>query len=452
MISYLFYTILVIVACSCNSPEKSNDFDLDLSDFDSEKMTDFSEEEESCLNDEEYDSWDYVLDLGQVDHVSRIIPYKKGYLLSGVIDFPYKPNSDLYLPGYVAFMNKDYSFGWQVLIDCFLIGSVATDGVGKIFLGGDIPNSYSMALASIDENGNVLWKKNWSDDSFFKSGPQGISKVKYFDKSLYLSGFSGGWNEDGSMTFHKLYLAKTDLAGNILWKKVWGAEGHNYFNDMMIDEKGFMYLTGNTNGDFEGNENANEMGDCGDERHACGDVILVKTDMEGNVIWARQWGSDKKTEYEYGQQIILDEDQNIFVLSLIYSSDLVSSEVRKFDSDGNLIWSKIFKSEQPETYFYPQKTLIDKDGSFKFAAVEMILESRKTTIFIINLDRDDGEVIDSISIPSENEIEIYGLESLDDKLILMGQYYFEYNQTGYSDTFFKEINRDCFKKAEKTDL
>ena len=152
------------------------------------------------------------------------------------------------------------------------------------------------------------------------------------------------------------------------------------FRSMKIGNDGFIYLTGKTEGNFEGNKNANEMGDCGDERKACGDAILVKTDMEGNIIWARQWGSDEKTEFEFGDEIILDEDQNIFVLSLIYSSSLVSSEVRKYDSSGNLIWSKMFGSEQPDANFYPQKTLIDKEGNFKFAAVEMILDSRESKI------------------------------------------------------------------------
>jgi hypothetical protein len=443
---------LVIASCSRTSPEKSNDHDLDISDSDIEETTDFTEEEETCSNDEDFDSWDYVLDLGQVDHVSKILPYTDGYLLSGVIDYPYNPYEELYLPGYLAFMNKDYTFNWQILIDRFLIAGADHDDDGNIYAGGHIPNTYYMALASIDENGDLLWKKSWSDDSFFYPGPQLISDVKYFDNSLYLSGFSGGWNEDGSITFNQPYLAKTDLEGNILWKKVWRAEGHNYFYDMIIGNDGFIYLTGKTEGNFEGNKNANEMGDCGDERYACGDAIFLKTDIEGNVIWARQWGSDEKIVFEYGQEIALDEEQNIFVLSLVFSSNMASSEVRKYDSAGNLIWSKMFESEQPEAYFYPQRSLVDKDGSFKFAAVEMILESGENTIYIKNLDSNNGEVIDSISIPSENEIEIYGLESLDDKLILMGQYYFEYNQTGYSDTFFKEISRDCFKKPEKTDL
>lgn len=436
---------------SCSSPEKVTDSDYDFPDYDLGETNDFSEDDQACSNDGDFESWDFVLDLGQVDHVSRIIPYKNGYLLSGVIDFPYEPYEELYLPGYLASMNRDYSFNWQIFIDRFLIANADYDENSKIYVGGDIPNTYSMALASIDENGKVLWKKSWSDDSFFHSGPQGISKIKYFDNSLYLCGFSGGWNEDGSMTFHKLYLAKTDLGGNILWKKVWGAEGHNYFYDMVIDEKGFIYLTGNTNGDFEGNKNANEMGDCGDERYACGDVILVKTDMEGNVMWAKQWGSDAATEYEFGDEIMLDEEQNIFVLSNIYSSNMVSSEVRKYDSAGNLIWSKIFKSAQSDSYFYPQKNLIDKDGSFKFVAVEMILDNRENRIFIVNMNSKNGEVIDTISIPSENGVDVYGLQQTDEEIILMGQYYFEYDQAGNSDTFFKEINKACFRKVEKTD-
>jgi hypothetical protein len=331
----------LVLALSCTSPEKSTDSDLDVSDSDTEETTDFTEEEESCSNEEEYDSWDFVLDLGQTDHVSKIIPYKSGYLLSGVIDFPYEPHNDLYLPGYVAFMNKDYTFNWQILIDLFMIVGADHDDDGNIYVGGDIPYTYYMALASIDENGDLLWKKTWSDDSFFHSGPQGIITVKYFDNFLYLSGFSGGWNEDGSMTFNQPYLAKTDLEGNILWKKVWRVEGHNYFYDMAIDEKGFIYLTGNTNGNFEGNKNANEMGDCGDERHACGDAILVKTDMEGNVIWARQWGSDKKTEFESGRQI-LKHEETIYVLSAVHLYGSTKTVVRKYNEDGDMIWESVY--------------------------------------------------------------------------------------------------------------
>ncbi len=437
--------ILIIVNSFCSCNEKKNDLEYDDCVFDVDEVEDVSEE--PCCSDADFESWDHIIDIGQVDHVSRIIPYKNGYLLSGVIDFPYEPNSDLYLPGYVAFMNKDYSFNWQVLVDRFLIGSAAINDVGKIYLGGNIPDSYSMALVSIDDKGNILWKKRWTDENFFTPGPQGLSTIKFSNGYLYLGGFSGGWNEDGSMTYHKLYFAKADLEGNIVWKKVWGAEGHNYVFDIEVDKEGYIYLTGNTMGSLDGNKNASKNGDCESDIAGCADPFLIKTDRDGNILWTKQWGSGYSTASESGKQIIIDGEKMIFVLSKIKLYGGIKLVLRKYNETGKMLWESVFKeTERDINYEFYSNIIIDKNGNIAVSGVIMMddlnyYSSSQSDIFIASFDKENGNLIGDKTILSPEKTEIYGLQEIEKGFLLMGQEisFSDDLETVYTDTFFKEI-------------
>ena len=448
--------LFVFIFCCCNEKE-----DVEFADSDSNSNSDSdivqdNFEEDPCCGDADYEPLDGIIDWGAVDHVSRIIPYKNGYILSGVIDFPYIPNDELYLPGYVAFMNKDYSFNWQVLIDRFLIGSVAFDDAGGIYLAGNIPDSYSMALVSADDKGNILWKKIWTDDSFYTCGPQGISSIKVFQNHIYFGGFSGGWNEDGSMTYHKLYLAKADLEGNIIWKKVWGAEGHNYVFYLEVDGNGNVYITGNTMGSLDGNQNASKNGDCESDIAGCADSFLIKTDNNGNILWTKQWGSGYSTESESGQQIIIDNEKNVYVLSKVKLYGGSKLVLRKYNEDGKMLWESIFKDvEKDINYGFYHNMMIDKNGNIVVAGVVINIDmyyfyNYQSDIFIAVFDNESGELIDDKIIPSANEVEIYGLQETDAGFLIMGQYFLVDSEINNSDTFFKEI--DYFYLNPKPDM
>tara|TARA_B100000809_G_scaffold15123_1_gene13682 strand:+ start:5062 stop:6636 length:1575 start_codon:yes stop_codon:yes gene_type:complete len=74
-----------------------------------------------------------------------------------------------------------------------------------------------------------------------------------------------------------------------------------------------------------------------------GDNFVLKVDTNGNAIWSKRVGI--WVERGYGQKILHDDDDNIFIASraVINSGDPSGVRLTKLDTGGNYIWSKTYE-------------------------------------------------------------------------------------------------------------
>jgi len=153
-------------------------------------------------------------------------------------------------------------------------------------------------VVKYDFNGNVMWKKNFGGDdtdSFesITAIPNGFVTVGYSGSSSFNN---GDWSTIVGKGDFDGIIVKYDDAGNVIWKKNFGGKDNDFFHSVSTISDGIIAV-GTSDGGYNGNSGSFGNGDWvgfigkGDK-----DVIIVKYDYNGNIIWKKHFGG---TSYDY---------------------------------------------------------------------------------------------------------------------------------------------------------
>lgn len=154
--------------------------------------------------------------------------------------------------------------------------------------------------------------------------------------NIVIGGRTGGLFEPpGGPRATNPFLAKYSASGVLLWaRQVFdhGSLGGDYaIRGVGTDAAGNIYGVGDTVGALPGNVNAGGR-----------DVIVVKYDPAGNVVWLRQFGS---TNNDWGNAIAVDANGNSFIVgdTLGQLPDQDANRgydfyIARFDAQGNRQW------------------------------------------------------------------------------------------------------------------
>lgn len=127
------------------------------------------------------------------------------------------------------------------------------------------------------------------------------------------------------------------------------------------------------------------------------DAVAFKTDSEGNVIWQKHYGS---VNYEGIKDIIKTKDGNYIFLGLT-SSELSQFDILvvKIDANGNIIWKKTISGPRNEN----PVNIIDNDDKYLIIGTsDSFASDDSKDIFIIALD-DDGNFLWGLNYPDNFE-------------------------------------------------
>jgi hypothetical protein len=197
--------------------------------------------------------------------------------------------------------------------------------------------SYDILLIKYDSNGNLLWNKTWGG-----AGGSDMSNcvIKSSDGGYVVVGDSYGTNTN-------MVLIKYDSDGNLLWDKTWGGTGSEYSNSVIQSIDGGYVVTGQTDSYGSG----------------LYDMLTVKYDSSGNLLWNKTWGG---TGSDSALSIVESIDGGYVATGQTASygaggSDLI---LVKYDSDGNLLWNKTWGGTGSETGWSITRTM---DGGYAVA-------------------------------------------------------------------------------------
>jgi hypothetical protein len=241
---------------------------------------------------------------------------------------------------------------------------VSIDQMGNIFISGFFesssinfgtsslnnidPGSADLFIVKFSPYGNVLWIKSaggQSDDSMesISTDADGISLITGI---FYSTSISFGATSLINAGLGDLFITKLDSSGNFIWAKSAGGISDDSGANIAIDGNGNVIVTGSfasptiTFGTIT-LINAYPFGS---------DIIVVKYDGSGNVLWAMSSGGD---DTDMGLGIAIAADGNIFI-SGAFQSDTINFGsislanvnsgtedifVVKFDPSGNIIWA-----------------------------------------------------------------------------------------------------------------
>jgi hypothetical protein len=179
-------------------------------------------------------------------------------------------------------------------------------------------------IARMDESGNFLWFKTIGG---FNRDHNYVIKITS-DNDLIIAGYTDSF---GSGNFDCI-LSKLNFDGTHLWSKTYGGYNNDYIYDVVeTSDNGFLAL-GYTNSFGAGNY----------------DILLIKTDNSGNLIWSSTYGGYNE---DIAFQIKKTNDGGYIIIGFSDSFGAGGYDVYLFkvNEAGNLIWAKSFGGEKIKT-------------------------------------------------------------------------------------------------------
>jgi uncharacterized protein YjbI with pentapeptide repeats len=154
--------------------------------------------------------------------------------------------------------------------------------------------------------------------------------------NVYITGGSDGSLGGPNAGGGDAFLTKYDRAGNLLWSGQIGTTANELSFDVAVDAAGNAYIGGFTSGSL-GGPHAGDIGD----------VFLTKYDSAGNLLWSRQFGTTNN-EPAGGCGVAVDAAGNAYITGGTNGSlggpntGDYDAFLTKYDSAGNLLWSRQF--------------------------------------------------------------------------------------------------------------
>ncbi|MGD9125784.1 MAG: SBBP repeat-containing protein [Planctomycetia bacterium] len=281
--------------------------------------------------------------------------------------------------------------------------AITLDGLGHIYVAGAITETppggietfSNTFLNKLDENGEPIWAVQGTDNGL------GICSAMTTDETgnLYVSG----------MMFYILadaFAAKLDSSGTSLWTASSPRLGMDYANDIALDNLNNVCIAAQTQPASDGDTDillikydndgdtlwskrtgtgeddtslgiatdasrniyvtGKTAGNLSNNNAGGADAFVRKYNENGQLLWARQWGTTGEDE---GTDIAIDASGNIYLLGTTEgemagpNAGGLDVFVRKYDSTGDLAWTKQFGTVGDDT---GRRLMVDNLGNIYF--------------------------------------------------------------------------------------
>ena len=258
-------------------------------------------------------------------------------------------------------------------------------GAATIFQSIPANEDSSPAQLAIQSNGcpyNIVWERRWNN-SACDSG-NGLSTD--LSGNVWCVGATGN-----TLALSDQLLLKYSASGTLLVNKTYGGGGWDEAWDIKMDRHGNMYMcgfrskaVGVTNATifelfpngtikriimwgwggvahgmalaFDDYDNIYLVGKTDNFSVGETDIFVAKFDFDGNLLWNTTWGT---TDYDYGNGIVVDSNNNTYVVGTFGFGTGTNATLTKLDADGNIAWMRILG----EKYKKDQGSAIDIDGN-----------------------------------------------------------------------------------------
>lgn len=208
-----------------------------------------------------------------------------------------------------------------------------------------LPSVYALPPVAPPEQPSpvVMWSHTYGGPLF----DEGRSVLQTSDGGYVVSGTTNSTSKNGSF---EAFLFKTDENGTLQWFKTYGDGNNSFIYSMTNTSDGGYTITGKS---WPKEGNSIGRGE---------DVLLIRTDANGNLLWKKYYGGLKN---DSGQCLVQSPDNGYAIIGYTESYGNGGRDVYliKTDAEGNLLWNKTYGSHKDDTGYYILSTA---DGGYAF--------------------------------------------------------------------------------------
>lgn len=193
-------------------------------------------------------------------------------------------------------------------------------------------------VRTYDRNGKEMWTRQFGTGYDSYDGASGVSATT---EGVYVVGDVGdALPGQISAGLSDAYVRKYDRSGNELWTDQYGSSVYDDARGVSTTVEG-VYVVGRTVGTLPGQISAGND-----------DAYVRKYDHHGNVLWTRQFGT---SSWDIGLGVSATAE-GVYVTGLTHgtlpgqiSAGDEDAFVRKYDHDGNVLWTRQFGSTKNDS-------------------------------------------------------------------------------------------------------
>jgi hypothetical protein len=243
------------------------------------------------------------------------------------------------------FGGSSSDIGRAVAVDA--LGRPVIVGITATALAGTHAGGNDAFLRAYDADGDLRWERQWGTAANDSAADVAVDAAGRVVVAGTTAGVLDGGNAGGSDAFVRVY----DASGVVLWTRQFGTGGNDAAGGVAVDGAGRLFVAGYVSGALEG-------------VHAGSfDVFLRAYDVDGAVLWTRQFGT---TSLDEGYALAVGPSGGVVVVGrtggVLPGSTGAGGQdafVRAYDADGDVRWTHQFGTAGQDWAF---GVAVDGDG------------------------------------------------------------------------------------------
>jgi hypothetical protein len=339
-----------------------------------------------------------------------------GYVICGTTASFGAGKNDAYLVKTDSMGNMDWArtFGGELDDDAISLVCVKD---GFVFAGGTMSFGNGAAdiyMMKVDYDGDCVWAKTYGGKDY----DYAYSINKTNDGGFIVAGYTA------ISETSDVYLLKTDKNGNKIWDKTYGSYGWDIAYSAVQDRDNGYIVSGYTTSIK--NDGSGSL------------IYLIKTDAEGDCVWARTYGGVRENR---GYYAVPDIDGGYIVSSK--TTSFISKGVGwdtmtfKVDAKGNSLWTNFIPASSTEV---GKSIVINSDKQYLIGTTKKCYGICDTDVYLEVLDAGGNTVMTRIfSGPANDSFASTVLDSQGNYVICGTT---SSNGNGRSDMFLMKIGKN----------
>ena len=256
-----------------------------------------------------------------------------------------------------------------------------------------VTGDYDVILAKIDTAGNLMWQKTYSHPDYDQAAALKLTP----DGKIIIVG-----RAESIGVYNDVLLIKTDLNGNLIWRKRFGNTFDEKYYSIEIIKNNTEYLLGGRYG----------YSMSGTDYY---DMSIMRTDTAGSIVWQQQYGTVGGNEY--GGIAVSTLDSGIAICG-IYNN---TASVLKVDKAGVVQWNKSYGMSGGS---FMRQIIHLPDSTYAMIVSDSYVPNSSLTGYLIKADK-NGNMLWKRVYPAAANLGnfFFGFNTTADKgFIMTGQY------------------------------